>query len=208
MLKTLVKIAQKINDSYINEVVNNDKLVLQQIFQYCKNIRYGVYDYLDNQPHFYTENQLTDQVFYNKWRLLTPQQIQKYNSAICWDMSNFCKILLQEKLNIKNVQLYCQLDNEEKASHSFNIVKIQQLFYIFDCAWKRYSNLNFASDTIQGCIKQMAKRMFEQHPNTQNIVFYQIVNKAEYGCNCIDYMQNIYNNNKFLVSYNKEQIIG
>jgi hypothetical protein len=40
----------------------------------------------------------------------------------------------------------------------------------------------------------MANRMFEQHKNATKIQFYNLKNKASYGCNYITYMQEAKNN--------------
>ena len=168
-----------------------------------RNIRYGVYDFINTPNHFYTGNELTDQVFYNKWRLLSPKQIQTFNAGICWDMSNFAKKVLNN-LSIQNAQIYCQMDNDEKASHSFNIVVDENKFYIFDGAWKRYSRISQGYDDINLLFKEMARRMFNQHKvGTTKIDFFQIIQGDKYGCNCQQYMNNIYENNKYLITFDK-----
>ena len=68
---------------------------------YCQKLL----NYFNQKPFgviadkLYTEHELTDDIFYTKWKLLKPSQTK--NGGICWDISNVIHLLLNRK-NIPN----------------------------------------------------------------------------------------------------------
>ena len=167
-----------------------------QILKFFNNIPYGV---VANEK-LYTNNQLTDEIFWQKWKLLQPLEVINFNGGICWDISNAVKTFLDD-FQIENYQIYCQMNNKEIASHSFNIIyENDNIYYILDGAWKRYNKLT-QTDSIYQCCNVMADRMFEQHKDANKIVFYHLgQHKPFYGCNCQEYM-NIAKENQKLFTF-------
>lgn len=157
----------------------------KQILDFFNNIPYGV---ICNEK-LYTGDQLTNNVFYQKWRLLQPLEVINFNGGICWDISSAVKTFLDD-FQIENYQIYCQMDNEDKASHSFNIVyENDYTFYILDGAWKKFNTLT-KTESIYQCCNIMADRMFNQHKQGNFISFYHLGQHVPfYGCNCDDYMK-------------------
>lgn len=170
----------------------------QEILNFFNAIPYGVIA----DEKLYTGNQLTDEVFYYKWRMLDSLEVINYNGGICWDISNAVKTFL-DQLQIENYEIYCQMNNKEKASHSFNIIwQNDETCYILDGAWKRFNKLT-KTDSIYQCMNIMADRMFEQHPQATKIQFYQLCqHKPYFGCNCEEYMK-IAKQNKKLFTFSK-----
>ena len=173
----------------MNSIIYNKST---EILNFFNNIPYGVI----SDGKIFTGNELTDQVFYNEWYLLTPIEIIEYNGGICWDISNAIQMFLNN-FQIENYEIYCQMNNDEKASHSFNIVKESEyVYYIIDGAWKRYNKLTKA-ESIYQCCNIMADRMFNQHKDANKITFYNLnIHKPYYGCNCEEYMQIAHENKK------------
>ena len=160
------------------------------ILQLFNKIPFGVI--ADNR--LYTKKDLNHQIFKEKWYFLQPQQVIKYQGGICWDFSNAVKFFLDLE-NIHNYEIYCEMNDEQKSSHSFNVVynQFNDKYYLLDASWKKYNKLN-QFDELYLCCDQMANRMFEQHKNATKISFYHLKNKAPYKCNYIEYMQEAKNN--------------
>lgn len=157
----------------------------QKLLDYFNKIPFGVLS-----DKLYTGDELTDDVFYTKWNLLTPSKVKQ--GGICWDVSNVIRLLLDRK-NIENYQIYCQMDNKQQASHTFNIVKINNKFYILDGSWKKFKTLS-QFNSIKQCCFQMARRMFKQHKGTSKIFFVILETKAPYGSDCKQYMDEAHKN--------------
>jgi hypothetical protein len=62
------------------------------------------------------------------------------------------------------------MDNQEKASHSFNVAIIDNKYYIVDGSWKKFKSITECSSLKDVCYI-MAKRMFKQHKDTRKIKF-------------------------------------
>lgn len=172
------------------------------IIQHCKDILtffnaipFGVI--ADNK--LYTGNQLTDKIFWQKWRMLNTLQVINYNGGICWDISNAVKTFLDE-LQIENYEIYCQMNNESQSSHTFNLIyENDESYYILDGAWKRFNNLTKV-DSIYQCCNIMSDRMFMQHPTANQISFYHLcTHKPYFGCNCQQYMRIAKENPKLFI---------
>lgn len=165
-----------------------------QILKFFNQIPFGVVA----DQKLYTGNQLTDEVFWKKWRMLQPLQVINFNGGICWDVSSAVKMFL-DNMQIENYQLYCEMNNTEQASHTFNIVCYDDnTYYILDGAWKRFNTLT-QTDSIYQCCNIMADRMFAQHPQANKIVFYHLAKHIPfYGCNCQQYMKIAKENDKLM----------
>ena len=81
---------------------NNTYLQSEAILKFFNHIPFGVYA----DEKLYTGNELTDEIFWNKWRLLSPIQVVSFNAGICWDISFAIKTYL-DNLNIENYEIYC-----------------------------------------------------------------------------------------------------
>lgn len=166
----------------------------QEILDFFNQIPYGVI----SDEKLYTGNQLTDKIFWQKWKLLTPLEVINFNGGICWDVSSAIKMFLDE-MQFENYEIYCQMNNKEKASHSFNIVyQNDETCYIIDGAWKRFNKIT-KTESVYKCCDIMADRMFEQHGDANKITFYCLnQHKPYFGCNCQQYMQIAKQNQKLM----------
>ena len=93
------------------------KIKSQEILNFFNAIPYGVIA----DEKLYTGHQLNDEIFWQKWRMLDTLQVINYNGGICWDISSAVKTFL-DQMQIQNYEIYCEMNNESKSSHSFNIV--------------------------------------------------------------------------------------
>ena len=127
---------------------NSIYIQCNSILNFFNRIPFGVYA----DEKLYTGNELTDEIFWQKWKLLSPIQVVSFNAGICWDISFSIKNYL-DKLNIENYEIYCQMNNKQQSAHSFNVIfnNEKNTYYILDGAWKRFNTLTVCKTIKEVC---------------------------------------------------------
>lgn len=187
---------------WIREKFNNF-ICVKKLLNLVGNFIYGVVD-LKNNKIIKNPN---ENIFYDTYQWLTPEQTLKYKCGVCWDTSHLCKIIL-DKLNIKSYEIYCEMNMKpDYPTHTFIILIINNKYYIFEVSWKNYVSLSKPFNSIKNCCKEMSDRMFKEYKRAKDITFFNEKNYPTYGCSCEEYMNYIKKYNDVIIKFEVKNVI-
>lgn len=113
---------------------------LNQIMEKMNIIQYGI---RMNDGRIVDNNSKDwDYVIYNKYHLLTKEEILENKCGICWDQVELERTLCKEKNIDCKSYFICIYDNKDLPSHTFLVCHDSLKYYWFEHSWNTYKGIH------------------------------------------------------------------
>ena len=122
------------------DVTANTPAVLRDIYQRVAGCKYGFWDDSINRL-MDVDNESDDAYLNENARILTPQEVLKYQVGTCWDQSLAIAYLLSQE-GIKFTYLFMEKPSNE--THTFVVAEVDGKYYWIETAWARHKGIHAA----------------------------------------------------------------
>lgn len=166
---------QKIAATQIKEI--------QKFLDSMDDIDYG---YVDKEGKHYSE--IDPKEFYEKYQLQSPDELRKSKRGVCWGQVEYEREWFNEH-NIPFKTYYIQMDNPERASHTFLVFNLNKQWYIFehsDFENRGIHKVENPNDAIQKASEQLKKENPEY-----NIDYCVEYDQPEYNIGCDEFLDHV-----------------
>lgn len=188
-------------DKMINEKFDPIHDNLMQILAFHQSMKDFEYGFYNNKR--YTGKILDKDGTFNNYKLMKPEDVEKYKVCVCWDAVKYEAKWFKDNLpNITVKCYYCEYEPNIGNTHTWLTFKLNNDWYVFEHTW--YSKRGVKKINLEQHLKSYINDIpkSEHTPNKLKnakwVLFEYEPLKEENGLNCIEFMNSKWKDGKLL----------
>lgn len=178
---------------------------IEKLYDFIKTCEYGFIS-----PDGETITSPTDEDFWNRYKLSTPDEFQRNKIGVCWDYASYeYDVLDSYGISCRLFYIQTQFGEDDFDTHTFVIANTDHNnFYYIEGSFKRYMGIYHIytenEEKVVDIVSRMiAKNMLELRTET-NKAHYSVWDYTDsqpsYGCSCKEFMDHIWEHGELLIN--------
>lgn len=143
---------------------------LKEFFSHCK---YGIVDTSTGSQRGKTHTHTTEKDYYNRWKLLSPDETIKHKCGVCYDTVLVSKSVF-DRLGIKYKLYFAYSNQDEKGNptytHTFAIYQDGDTWRWIEGSWGQFKKNDFSSSNSAELVSRIGKELANAHGVPQQIL--------------------------------------